>query len=100
MPVATDHRKCSWLCAGILVLGIASVIAIARLLWGAFEKVMTGHGLDTYRTFWLVEFNYIGVLVLFGVVVMALILAGGLWLHEWWQIRTLMQKYGPKDTTT
>jgi hypothetical protein len=30
----------------------------------AVRKVVDGQGLDTYRTFWLVEFNWIGFLVL------------------------------------
>ena len=81
-------------------MGLASIAALGRMLWSAFEKVISGHGLDTYRTVWLVEFNYIGVLVLFGAVVLALIFAGGLWFHEWRQIRSLEKKYGPRSGNT
>ena len=99
MPKVTDHQKCSWLCVSVLAFGIAGVAGTARILGAAFEKVMSGQGLDTYRTVWLVEFNYVGILVLFGAMILALILGAGLWLHEWWQIRTLEKKYGSKKAT-
>ncbi len=84
---------------GLLLLGIASLVALARILWFAFEKVVSGQGLDTYRTAWLIEFNYIGVLVLFGAVILAFVFGGGLWLREWWQIRTLTKKSSAAVTT-
>jgi hypothetical protein len=71
-----------------------SMISLSGFVWTAFQKVMAGNGLDTYRTFRLVEFNYVSVLVLFGVLALALFVAGGLWLWEWWEIRSLERKYG------
>lgn len=95
--MSMNNRKCTWACVGLLLLGVASLVGLARILWFAFEKVMSGQGLDTYRTAWLVEFNYIGVLVLFGAVILAFVFSGGLWLREWWQIRTLTKKYDKKS---
>jgi len=100
MNPQAERPKCTWMCAGILLLGIAGVAGTARVLSVAIEKVMSGHGLETYRTVWLVEFNYVGVLVLFGAVVAALLVGGVLWLHEWWQWRSLERKYGSSKGNT
>jgi hypothetical protein len=66
----------------------------------AIDKVASGNGLETYRTVWLVEFNYVGVLVLFAAVVLALLVGGGMWLHDWWQWRSLEKKYGARRGNT
>ena len=88
------------MCAGIALLGLAGIAGTARILLVAIEKVMSGRGLETYRTVWLVEFNYIGVLVLFAAVVVALAAGGALWLHDWWQWRSLERKYGQERGDT
>jgi hypothetical protein len=75
-------------------MGLAGLAGVARILSVAIDKVTSGRGLETYRTVWLVEFNYIGILVLFGALIVALILGGALWLHDWWQWRSLEKKYG------
>ena len=73
---------------------IASFAGLAHLITRAIDKVLSGQGLETYRTFWLVEFNYVGVLVLFGAVILALIVGTALQIHERWLIRGLEKKYG------
>lgn len=99
MTPQAERPKCTWMCAGIILFGLAGLAATARILLVAVDKVMSGRGLETYRTFWLVEFNYIGVLVLFGAVVAVLLAGGAFWLHEWWQWRSLERKYGGKGNT-
>jgi hypothetical protein len=81
-------------CAGIFFTGVVSVIALSHLISDAIDKVVSGRGLETYRTFWLVEFNYVGVLVLFAYVAVALLVVGGMWAYERWQWRDLERKYG------
>jgi len=64
------------------------------------KKVVEGEGLDSYHTFWEVEFNCIGVLVLFGCIPVALVV-GALWrLREYLQWRDLERKYrgGKRDS--
>lgn len=100
MTPDAERPKCTWMCAGILLFGLAGVAGTARILLVALEKVMSGRGLETYHTVWLVEFNYIGVLVLFGAVVAALLVGGALWLHEWWQWRSLERKYSARKGNT
>jgi uncharacterized membrane protein len=79
---------------GFLIAGVASIVALIALVLTGIEKVNTGHGLDTYRTTWLVEFNWVGFLVLVVAVIVAL--AGGLVMRylEWREIRQLQNRYG------
>jgi len=81
-------------------MGVASIAGLSRLITVAIDKVMSGHGLDTYRSVWLVEFNYIGLLVLFAAIILVLVVGGILWLHEWWQWRSLKKKYGAQRSST
>ena len=48
---------------GAWVGGIAAVGGMVAMVLIAIDKVSNGHGLDTYRTKWLVEDNWIGFLV-------------------------------------
>jgi len=83
--------------AGEVLSGVASFFGLGYLLYTAVQMVRSGRGLDTYRTFWLVEFNWIGFLILFGLIPVALL--GGLLLRfqerrEW---RSLEKKYGGRE---
>lgn len=100
MPTPTDRRKFAWALAGVLAFGVAGVAGMASMIWIALEKALSGQGLETYHTVWLVEFNYVGFLVLVGAVIIGLLLAGGHWLHEWWQVRSLEKKYGSRESNT
>jgi hypothetical protein len=79
---------------GLLILGVTSIVALAALVMTSIEKASSGRGLETYRTFWLVEFNAIGFLVLIAAVVVALSGAGVMWYLERRQIRELQRRYG------
>jgi len=98
-PRANAHKR-RWFWIGFAVAGLGGIAGLSRLISVAIDKVMSGHGLDTYRTVWLVEFNYVGVLVLFAAVLLALLVGGGMWLHDWWQWRSLEKKYGQRDGST
>ncbi len=47
----------------VWVGGLASFGGFVAMIFIAIDKVSTGHGLDTYRTHWLVEGNWISFLV-------------------------------------
>ena len=83
-----------FLLVGFVVLGVTSLVALIALIAKGIEKVKTGHGLDTYRTFWLVEFNWVAFLVLVAAVVVALIGGGYLRYLEWRELRELQRRYG------
>ena len=80
------------------LMGVAAVAGLSQLISVALEKVASGRGFETYRTVWLVEFSYVGVLILFAAILVALVVGGGMRLYEWWQIKSLERKYGQHDT--
>ena len=85
---------------GFIIMGVASFSGLGALITLAVQKVISGQGLDTYRTVWLVEFNYVGLLVMFGAVLVVLLIGGGFKLHEYLQLRALEKKYGFRDDNT
>ena len=94
MSSPVDPRKRRWFWVAFALTGLAAIAGLSRLISIAIEKVASGHGLETYHTVWFVEFNYVGVLVLFATIVLALLVGGGMWLYDWWQWRSLEKKYG------
>ena len=60
-----------FLVVGFIVSVLAAIAGLASLLTLAVTKVREGKGFETYRTTWLVEFSYVGVLVLFIAIVVA-----------------------------
>ena len=78
---------------GFALLGIASFVGLLAMVLTGIEKVHAGHGLDTFRTAWLVEFNWIGFLILLAVMVVALSIAAFLRYLEWREMRQLLSRY-------
>jgi hypothetical protein len=99
---APPTKRTRWAVAGYLHTAFVSFALLGDLIIRAFKKVVEGEGLDSYRTFWEMEFNYIGVLVLFGCIPVALVV-GALWrLREYLQWRDLERRYrgGKRDKLT
>ncbi|MFD2271080.1 hypothetical protein ACFS07_07980 [Undibacterium arcticum] len=65
-----------WMIFGFVAMGVASLGGLAAMIAIGIDKVRSGKGLDTYQTAWLVEFNYVGMLILFGAIAVALAIAG------------------------
>lgn len=83
-----------WMIFGFVVTGVASLGGLVAMIAIGIGKVRLGEGLDTYRTPWLVEFNYIGMLILFGAIAVAFVIAG-LWRFvEYKKLRDFERKYG------
>ncbi len=85
---------------GFVIMVVAALAGLSALITRAVQKVISGHGLDTYRTVWLVEFNYVGLLVMFGAALVVLLIGGGFKLHEYFQLRALEKRYGIRDDNT
>lgn len=94
MQASNRRLKTFWLCVGFVIAGLAGFAGMVAFVGQAISKVASGRGLETFRTVWLVEFNYIGVLVMLIGVVIALLIVAGFWLRDWLQWRTLEKKYG------
>jgi hypothetical protein len=56
-------RRSRLIVVGAWVCGIASAGGMVAMILIAIDKVTTGHGLDTFRTKWLIEDSWIGFLV-------------------------------------
>jgi uncharacterized membrane protein len=78
---------------GLVVLGVTSIVAHIAMVLAGIEKVNTGHGLDTYRTFWLIRFNWVGFLVLIVAIGVALIGVGWFRYLEWRELDQLRKRY-------
>ena len=83
-----------WMIFGFVVMGIASFGGLAAMIAIGIDKVRSGKGLDRYRTLWLVEFNYIGMLILLGAIAVAFVIAGLLRFVEYKKSRNFERKYG------
>ncbi|QTN29242.1 hypothetical protein HZ993_05270 [Rhodoferax sp. AJA081-3] len=82
---------------GAWVGGIASVGGLVAMVLIAIDKLNTGHGLDTYRTKWMVQDNWIGFIV-FVVVTTVVVLAAAIigWFqrrNEQREVQQLQAKY-------
>lgn len=79
---------------GFAIAGVAALSGLGYMVMTAIEMVRSGRGLETYRTFWLVEFNWVSFLVLVGVILLAFIVAAVFRFKEFLQWRSLEKKYG------
>jgi len=82
---------------GFILSGVASIFGLGYMLYTAVQMVRSGRGLETYHTFWLVEFNWIGFLILFGLIPTALLVGLCFRLYEYYEWRSLEKKYGGGD---
>jgi len=87
------RRPSRLLVAGVWIGGVASVGGIVAMVLIAIEKIGAGHGLDTYRTHWLVEFNWIGFLVFMVAAIVALAVGLFFRLKERREIQELQARY-------
>ena len=71
---------------GILA-GVCGALAIVSFIFYAIQKVRTGHGLDYYFTGHGVQMSYIGGLIAFGILAIALLIG-------WFMRICFRKKYG------
>jgi hypothetical protein len=100
MTEPNKPRISKWALVGFFIMGVAAFSGLGALITQAIQKVSSGHGLDTYHTVWLIEFNYISLLVMFGAFVVVLLIGGVLRLYEYFQWRALEKKYGVRNDNT
>ncbi|MDR1887918.1 MAG: hypothetical protein LBQ81_00785 [Zoogloeaceae bacterium] len=82
----------------VFVAGIASLVGLSFMIFKAIEMVRSGRGLETYRTFWFVEFNWLSFLILLAATVLGIVIALVLRLREFLLWRSLEKKYAsPKE---
>ena len=76
---AGRHRLIS---VGFIIQGIAWVLGMAAMILIAVTMVQNGRGMETYRSVWLVEDNWIGFLVFIGCAIATLIVAATFRLRD------------------
>jgi hypothetical protein len=91
------RRVSKWMVTAFILSGVASVFGLASIVYTAIQMGRAGRGLETYRTFWLVEFNWIGVLILLALIPLALLVGLFFRLREQREWRSLARKYGVRD---
>ena len=96
--VTPPTRPSGLLIAGMWLGGAAGVGGIVVMILIAIDKVRAGKGLDTYRTHWLVEFNWIGFLILMASIAAALAIGVFFWWKERREVQALMTKYSGDRT--
>jgi hypothetical protein len=72
IPYRSSAGPSRGLIAGIVIVGLISMVNLVAMVLFAISKVHVGQGHETYRTFWLVEDDYIGFLIFFACVLAAL----------------------------
>lgn len=73
---------------GAWVGGIASVGGLVAMVLIAIDKIGAGQGLDTYRTKWMVEDNWIGFLVFLVFIVVTTVVVLAAAIIGWFQRRS------------
>ena len=96
-PVPRNDQPPRWMLVGFAAFGVAGVAGLAVLLTRAYAMIEGGRGTETYRTFWGVEFNWIGVVVFIAAAVIALLIAAVFRWREEREWRTLEHKYGKRN---
>lgn len=77
---------------GAWVCGFAAAGGLVAMILIAIGKVSGGYGLDTFRTRWMVEDNWIGFLTFVVVtIVVALVAAIIRWSQMWSEQREIQQ---------
>jgi uncharacterized membrane protein len=66
-----------WLIAAIFVVGLISMIVLGAMIAFAIGEVRAGRGLETHRTFWLVEDSWIGFLTFVACALAAIVIGLG-----------------------
>ncbi len=92
-----DSRPSKLLGIGCSVLmGMTSIGGLGYMISTAIDRVSSGRGLETYRTFWLVEFNWLAFLIFLAATAVALLVALGFRFREYLSWRSLERKYDPR----
>jgi hypothetical protein len=89
--------KNRWNIVGCIVFCVVGLVGFASRMLRATRMVLDGRGAETYRTVWLVEFNWIAVLVTAAAAFLALVVALVFRWREDWKWRELERRYGTRD---
>jgi cell division protein FtsX len=96
----TKKSLSKWLVVGIWVGGLGALAGTVAMILLAFTNIRDGHGLDRFRSHWLVDDNWIGFAVFFFITLIVVSVAAVIaWLQrrsERQELRQLRAKYSEK----
>jgi hypothetical protein len=85
----------TWLVrAAIVIAALASVLGFTAMIIIAIQMVISGRGMETYRTAWTVEDSWIGFLSFVACAFGVLIVGLAFRLREYLRLRSFEKKYG------
>lgn len=95
----TEHnpKPSKFLRIGVVVTGIASMSGLGYMIAIAIERIAAGRGLEVYRTFWLIEGNWVEFLVFLIALAVAFLVALVFQIREYLLWRELDRKYGSDE---
>lgn len=94
---STPVQRTVPLWVGMFVSAIAALSGLSYMVTTAASMVVARRGLETYRTFWGVEFNWLGFLVFVASAALALLVGLLFAIREHLLWRDLEQKCGGKN---
>jgi hypothetical protein len=102
MPTPTDEQELrkpsiprKWIVVTLIATSVLSAAVLVGMALTAFMMIRNGRGQESFRTAWLVEYDWNGMAVLIVGTVGAITAAGVYrWLHDYLEVRQLERKYG------
>ena len=85
---------------GIFIGGIGGAFTLGHLIYTAIQMISVGKGLETYRTLWLVKFNWYGFLAFMLLLCLAIATALYFRWREHMEWKALAKKYNSRKTHT
>lgn len=89
----THAGRQRWILVGFVIQGIVSALGLAGMILIAVDMVQSGRGMETYRSVWLVEDNWIGFLVFVGCAIAVLILGAAFRFRDYLEQRSFEKKF-------
>lgn len=84
---ARTSARPRWISIGFVIAGMASIFGLAGMILIALTAVQSGQGMETFRTFWLVDERWIGFLIFVACAVVALIFGAAFRLRDYFRWR-------------
>jgi hypothetical protein len=89
----THAGRQRWISVGFVIQGIVSILGLAAMILIAVTMVQSGRGMETFRSVWLLEDNWIGFLVFVGCAIAALVLGAAFRLRDYLEQRSVEKQF-------
>lgn len=97
MKKETKQKKKCRVCTATLIVMVLWLLGGLGFFLRVLDKVVSGHGLDYYTTFWGVQFNYVGALMVFIFGAVLLAISPVIYWYSTMEERSFKKKYNIHD---